>query len=205
VKDMRSGGLEKPPFSQIYELQAQRGEQIGNLVVRTAADPSALASQIRKLIHNVNSSAAISSITTMEQLIDRQKTQRRFETWLISVLSGLALALAALGIFAIMHYSVAARTAEMGIRMAVGANSSDIIALVLGSGAMLSTSGIALGALAAMWLTQAISGLLYNVGPNDPASFMAAALLLFAVSLLASYLPAKRASRLDPMIALHRD
>lgn len=141
----------------------------------------------------------------MEQLLDRQKTQRRFETWLISVFSGLALSLAAMGIFAVMHYSVAARTAEMGLRMALGATPRDITNVVLRNGAVLAVAGIALGALAATWITQAISGLLFAIAPDDPASFSAAALLLQTVSLLASYLPARRAAHLDPVTALHRD
>ncbi|MGA8027141.1 MAG: ABC transporter permease [Bryobacteraceae bacterium] len=204
VKDTRSGGLEKAPFSQIYEVQAQRGEQIGNLVVRTMGDPAQLASSVRTLIHGVNRNATVGSITTLEQLLDRQKMQRRFQTWLIGVFSGLALALAALGVFAIMHHSVAARTNEIGIRMAVGARSTDIMRHVLGNGARLATAGVFVGALAAMWASEAISGMLYNVKPDDPPSFAAAALLLLVVAIIASYLPARRASRVDPMTALRR-
>jgi predicted permease len=206
VKDTRSGGLEKAPFSQIYEVQAQRNtEQIGNLVVRTTGNPSELAPSIRTVIHHVNQDAAVPSITPMEMLLDRQKTQRRFQTWLISVFSGLALALAALGIFAIMHYSVAARTGEIGIRIAVGASPSDIARLVLGDGTRLAIAGIAAGAFAATWCTQVISGMLYNVKPDDLSSFVSAACVLFLVALLASYLPAYRASHVDPMSALRQE
>lgn len=206
VKDTRTGGLERSPFSQIYELQAQRSsEQIGNLVVRTTGNPSDLAASVRTLIRNVNPNLAVPSIATLELLLDRQKMQRRFQTWLISVFSGMALALAALGIFAVMHYSVAARTSEIGIRMAVGARSSDIARLVLGNGARLAAIGIAAGALAAMWSTKAISGMLYNVKPDDPLSFTGAAFVLLAVALLASYFPAHRASHIDPLVALRAE
>jgi predicted permease len=204
VKDTRSGGLEKAPFSQIYELQAQRnGEQIKDLVVRTAGNPAALSNSIRTTIHNVNRNAVVGSITTMDVLLDQQKTQRRFQTWLISVFSAFALGLAGLGIFAMMHYSVAARTSEIGIRMAVGANSSDIARLVLANSTRLAVAGIAAGAFAGLMATKAISAMLYNVKPDDPWSFGAAAALLFAIALLASYLPARRAARLDPITALH--
>ena len=206
VKDTRVGGLEKIPFSQIYEVQAQRtGERIGNLVVRTSRNPAELASTLRTVIHNVNRNAIVSSITTMEMLLDQQKTQRRFQTWLTSIFSGLALALAALGVFGVMHYSVTARTHEIGIRMAVGANSSDIARLVLGNGTTLALSGIALGALAAFWSTKVISGMLYEIKPGDPVSFAGAAMLLVLVAVLATYLPAHRASHVDPIAALRQE
>ena len=204
VKDTRTGGLEKAPFSQIYEVQAQRvGERINDLVIRTAGNPADLANSVRGVIRTVNHNAAVASITTMELLLDRQRTERRFQTWLISTFSGTALGLAALGIFATMHYSVAARINEIGIRMAIGANSSDITRLVLGNSTRLAVAGIAVGVLAALWSTEAISGMLYNVKPDDPWSFGGAAAVLFVIALLASYAPAYRASHIDPMSALH--
>lgn len=204
VSDTRSGGLEKAPFSQIYEVQAQRTtEQIGNLVIRTDADPESLSNSVRALIHNVNPNAVVGSITTMDQLLDQQKIQRRFQTWLITAFSAIALLLAASGIFAVMHYSVAARTTEIGIRIAVGAKSSDIARLILQDSTRLAGLGIAAGAFLAMWSTQAIAGLLFGVKPDDLASFGSAAALLFAIALLASCLPAYRALNLDPISALH--
>ncbi len=206
VADTRSGGLEKPPFSQIYEAQAQRtSEQIGNLVVRTDRDPATLANAVRTVIHDVNRNAVISSITTMELLLDQQKLQRRFQTWLISVFSGLALALAALGVFGVMHYSVAARVNEIGIRMAVGATSGDIARLVLGNGIVLATTGIALGSLAAFGSTQVIAAMLYEIKPTDLLSFAGSAALLLVVAVLATYLPARRAAHVDPMSALRQE
>ncbi len=206
VADTRSGGLEKPPFSQIYEVQAQRtSEQIGNLVVRTDRDPATLANAVRTVIHNVNHNAVISSITTMDLLLDQQKLQRRFQTWLISVFSGLALALAALGIFGVMHYSVAARVNEIGIRMAVGPTSGDIARLVLGNGTALATTGIALGALAAFGSTQVIAAMLYEIKATDLLSFAGSASLLLVVAVLATYLPARRAAHVDPMSALRQE
>ncbi|HSM78894.1 MAG TPA: ABC transporter permease [Bryobacteraceae bacterium] len=205
VKDTRSGGLEKPPFSQIYEVQAQRGDQTGNLVVRTAADPKGLAASIRGLLRSLNRNAMVASISTMEQVLDVQRAGRRFQTWLVSVFSGLALLLAALGVFAIMHYSVAARTGEIGIRMALGADSRTIALLVLKDGARLALLGILIGTLGALWSANAIAGMLYLVKPADPVAFGAAALTLVLVALLASYLPALRAAHVDPMVALRSE
>ncbi len=205
VKDVRSGGLEKAPYSQIYEVQSQRGETTGNLVIRTAAYPTQVAAAARTVIRRVNSQVVISSIRTMEQLLSAQETQRRFQTWLIGVFSAIALALAALGVFALMHYSVAARTAEIGIRMAVGARSTDIVRLILSNGARLACGGILVGAIAAMWTTEAIAGMLFKVTPEDPITFTWAALTLLGVALLACYLPARRASRVDPMSALREN
>jgi putative ABC transport system permease protein len=204
VKDTRAGGLEKATFSQIYEVQAQRSsEQIKDIVIRTAGNPQALSSSLWATIRSVNRNAMVSSVTTMELLLDQQETQRRFQTWLISVFSAMALGLAGLGIFAVMHYSVAARTSEIGIRMAIGANSSDIARLVLANSTRLTMTGIAAGAFGSIWFTKAISGLLYTVKANDPWSFGSAAAVLFTIALLASYAPARRASHLDPMTALH--
>lgn len=202
VEDTRSGGLEKAPFSQIYEAQTQSNEQLGNLVIRTASDPAPLAAAARKIIHQVNPAATVPSIETMEQLLDAQLVQRRFETWLIGVFSAIALALAALGVFAVMHYSVAAKRSEIGIRMAVGARAADILKLILSEGARLAFIGVATGVVLAMWLTDAMRGMLFNIRSTDPVTFIAAALALFAVGLAASYAPARRASRIDPMAAL---
>lgn len=202
VRDTRSGGLERAPFSQIYEVQAQSGEQLGNLVIRTASDPAPVAAAARTLIHQVDPAATISSIKTVQQLLDTQAMQRRFETWLIGVFSAIALALAALGVFAVMHYSVAAKTNEIGIRVAVGARTIDIVKLFLSNGARLALAGVVCGALLAMWSAEAIKGMLFQVGPSDPLTFLTAASILTAVALLASYGPAHRASRIDPVVAL---
>ena len=125
VKDTHSGGLEKNPFSQIYEVQSQRGDQLNNLVIRTSGDPTALASATRSIVRKLNHNAAIANVSTMEQLLAAQTAGRRFQTWLIGVFSTLALGLAALGVFAVMHYSVAVRTNELGIRMALGSQSRE--------------------------------------------------------------------------------
>jgi putative ABC transport system permease protein len=205
VRDMRSGGIERQPVSQVYEVQSQRGDQVGSIVIRTTSDPAQLAASVRTLIHAADPTATISSVTTMQQLLDQQEGRRRFQTWLIGVFSAIALALAALGVFAVMHYSVAARIHEIGIRMAIGAGSGEIVRLVVGSGAKLALAGIAAGTLGALWGTEAIAGMLFQVRPTDPASFVFAAGVLAAVAIAACYLPARRATRIDPMVALRRE
>jgi predicted permease len=206
VGDVRAGGLERPPFSQIYELQSQNriGDKISNLVARTSGDPALLAAAVRSVIHTVDPDAVVSSISSMEVLLGQQEIQRRFQTWLVSVFSGMALLLAALGIFAVMHYSVAARTSEIGIRMAAGATPGDIAYLMLGNGTRLAVYGTIAGAIAAVWLTRAVAGLLFGVQPSDPISFISAALLLITVAVLGSWLPAIRASHTDPLNALRQ-
>lgn len=205
VKDTRNGGLERKPFSQIYEVQAQRGEQAGVLVIRTAGDPARIAATVRALIHETSGDASISSVGTMEQLLDQQKVQRRFQTWLIGAFSAIALALAALGVFAVMHYSVAARTREIGIRMAAGAQPRDILGLVVRDGARLALAGIAAGLLASAWAAETIASMLYEVKPTDPVSFGAATIILGTVALSACYFPARRASQIDPVRALRQE
>ncbi len=201
VADTRSAGLERAPIAQIYEVQAQRGEQIGNLVVRTT-EVAGMAGSIRALLHNLNPDLTISSVDTVEQLLGQQEMQRRYETWLIGVFSALALLLATLGVFAVMHYSVAARRGEIGVRVALGARPADIVRLVVGNGTGVALCGVLAGLLVALWLTQLISGMLFNVTPNDPVSLVAAAATLLIVAMLGSYFPARVASRVDPISAL---
>jgi putative ABC transport system permease protein len=206
VGDVRTGGLERAPFSQVYELQSQNrtGDQIRNLVARTSGDSARLAAAVRNVIHSVDRDAVVSSVSSMELLLNEQEIQRRFQTWLVSVFSGMALFLAALGIFAAMHYSVAARTAEIGIRMTAGATPADIARLVLANGTRLAIYGIVAGAFAAIGLTRAIAEFLYHVKPADPLSFAGAALLLLVVATFACYIPANRASHIDPLNALRQ-
>ncbi len=204
VKDTHSGGLEKNPFSQIYEVQAQRGDQLNNLVIRTAGDPSTLSASARSIVRQLNGNCVIASISTMEQMLALQTENRRFQTWIIGIFSTLALGLAALGVFSVMHYSVAVRTNELGIRMALGANSRKILLLVVGDGTQLALIGIVLGAIGSVWSSHAIASLLFQTKPYDPVNFVAL-LVPLLMALVACYLPALRASRIDPIRALREE
>jgi predicted permease len=205
VKDIRAGGRERQPFSQIYEPQAQRGDQTNKLVIRVAGDPAQATAAIREMIREANPGAKITSSTTMEQVLQAQQGERRFQTWLIGVFSAVALLLAALGVFAVMHFAVAAKTREIGIRMAVGARASNIFGLVIGDGARLAFWGIAAGSVLSMWTTSALGGMLFGVTPTDPVSFASAAAILAVVAIVACYLPARKAAMLDPVAALRED
>jgi len=205
VGDTHSYGLERQPISQIYEAQIQRHENTPQLVVRTASDPARLAAAIRATVRAVDNTAVISNIATMEQRLGEQTARRRFQTWLLGVFSALALALAAIGIFGVMHYSVAYRTHEFGVRMALGARATDVFGMVIGQGLLLAGIGVCAGILGSLWLTQALSGMLYGVTARDPVTFAAVALVLLATALAACYIPARRATKVDPMVALRCD
>ncbi len=205
VKDMRAGGRERQPFAQIFEPQAQRGEQTNTLVIRAAGDPAQSTTAVRNAIREASASAKVTSVATMERVLEEQQGERRFQTWLMGVFSAVALTLAALGVFAVMHFAVVAKTREIGIRMAVGARASNIFGLVIGDGVRLAVWGIAGGAMLSMWITAALAGMLFEVKPTDPASFASAAAILIIVAMGACYLPARRAARLDPVAALRED
>ncbi|HLW76287.1 MAG TPA: ABC transporter permease, partial [Bryobacteraceae bacterium] len=199
VKDMRAAGRERKPFGQIYEAQAQAGiENNYTFVIRWAGDPAREASAMRAAIHDANRNVTVTAMNTMEQELAEQETQRRFETWLIGLFSAMALGLAALGVFAVMHFAVSAKTREIGIRMAVGARASDILHSVIAGGTRLALAGIAVGAFVSVWITQLLASMLFQLEPTDPISFAAAAAILTMVAIAASLLPAVRAARLDP-------
>jgi len=141
-------------------------------------------------------------VTTVDSRMGEFSAQRRFQTWLLALFAGLALVLASTGIYGLMHYAVVQRTQEIGIRIALGARNSDVLKLVIGQGMRLALFGIALGWLAALWLTDAMRHLLFGVKANDAPTFAGVALVLTGVALAACWIPARRATKVDPMIAL---
>jgi putative ABC transport system permease protein len=157
---------------------------------------------VRARVLSIDRDQPVTAVQTMEELLESGAAQPRFTASLLGALAGTALLLAVVGIYAVIAYSVAERTHEMGIRIALGAEPADILRLVLRQGMLLALSGIAIGVAASFALTRFLASLLYHVSVTDPATFVMGSLLFAAVALLASYLPARRATRVDPMVAL---
>ena len=174
-------------------------------MVRTAIDAAAMTSTVRAAVSAIDPLVPLDRIQTMAQLVAASTGEPRFRTFLLAALSLLALAMASIGIYGVTSYSVVQRTREIGISLAVGASSGAILLQVLGRAAILIAAGLGVGLAASVALTRLISGLLFGVTPLDLPTFAGVSLLLFAVACLASYIPARRATRIDPMIALRHE
>jgi putative ABC transport system permease protein len=172
------------------------------VVVRGVGDAASLAGSVRSQVWAVDPNQPVYDVKTMRELLTDSTAARRFNMILVGVFAGVALLLAAVGIFGVMSYTVAQRTHEIGVRIALGAQASDILRLIVGQGMMPVAAGVTVGLLGSLALTRTVSGLLYGVSANDPAVFAVVALLLAAVALAANYLPARRATKVDPMVAL---
>jgi putative ABC transport system permease protein len=173
-----------------------------NLVLKTAGDPGAMAEPMRRAVKDVDPGIAVSSIATMDQTVAESIGESRFYALLVAIFAGLALVLAAVGIYGVMSYAVAQRTQEIGVRLALGAGGRQIFGLVVGETLKLAAVGLALGLAGAIGLGKAIGGMLFGVPAVDLATLAGTAALLVAVAFLASYVPARRAMRIDPMVAL---
>lgn len=183
-------------------MQAINGNRTPYLIVRAGADPRSLASDLRGAVRSLSTTAIISEITTLQEKLDEQLSARRFQTSMLGLFSLTALGLAGLGILGLMHYSVSQRTKEIGIRTALGARPTDVLRLVLSEATRLAIWGAVIGLGAAAILTRLMASLLFGVRPVDPLTFIGAPLLLFVVVLIASFIPAYRAMKVDPMIAI---
>jgi putative ABC transport system permease protein len=172
------------------------------LVIRTAGDAAAFAPALRREVQALDKDQPIYNVRTMDDVVANSLGTRRVSMQLFAVFAGAALLLAALGIYGVMAYSVTQRTQEIGIRMALGAQKSDVLALVIRQGMTLTVIGVAVGLAGALALTRLLANLLFGVAATDPLTFVAIPLLLLFVALVACYLPARRAARLDPTIAL---
>jgi predicted permease len=175
------------------------------LMIRTNGDGFALAPAVRREIHALDPDSAVSDFRTMDQLLDSSTGPRRFSTLLLSIFAGLALVLAVIGIYGIMSWSVAQRTQEIGIRMAVGADSSGILKLILGRGLKLSAAGLVVGLGTTLALTRVLAGQLFEISPHDPWVLTVVSVLMLGVTAAACYLPARRATKVDPITTLRSE
>ena len=203
---MRRQGPERDPVPQVFVSLAQNPPRSVDLFIRTSSDdPLSTAGALRAAVRRVEKNAPLYGVAPLEQQFGTYFAERRFQTWLLTAFSAVALLMAAVGIYGLIHYSVATRTREIGIRMAVGGRSGDIFHLIVREGLQLSGAGLMLGLIGAFFVGRVGSNLLFGVTAADPLTFTAVSLLFTAVSVAASYLPARRAMKVDPVVALRQE
>ena len=205
IGGIRYYGLKVEPRPEVFIPHAQNTYLPMNLVVRTASDPNHLAEAIKTQVREMDPTQAISNIRTMDTLVSRSVAADRFSMWLLGLLGSLALALAATGLFSLLSYLVSQRTHEIGVRMALGARQQDIFRLVIGQGAVLVAVGVAIGLGASFICARLFSSLLFGISATDPLTFMFTPVLLSLTALLACYVPARRATKVDPLVALRTE
>lgn len=205
IHDTRARGREAEPAPHVYQPAEQSHDATPDLAVRTPGDPVKLAAIVRDAVRSLDRSAIVSNVTTLEQQLSDQIAPRRFQTWLLSLFSLVALALASIGIYGVMHYAVTQRNHEIGIRIALGARAGNVMRMVLRQGLSLALPGLAAGLAASQWLTHIFAGILFGVKPNDPLTNIGVAVVLAGVAIVAISIPAWRAARVDPLEALRRE
>ncbi|MEO6723823.1 MAG: ABC transporter permease [Blastocatellia bacterium] len=202
VGDIKHFSLDESELPQLYLAYSQRPDIFASLVVRTSGDAMSFSNAVRGAIWSVDQDQPVWKVRTMEWLLDRSLGGQRFMMQLLGIFSVLALLLAGVGIYGLMAYAVSQRTNELGIRMALGAQAGDVLRMVIGQGMKLTLIGVAIGLIAAIGLTRLMSNMLFGVSATDPLTLTAISLLLTLTALLACFIPAWRATKVDPMIAL---
>jgi predicted permease len=205
VGHVRHDGLARDLRPQVYWNYHQRLQPRMALAVRTQGDPALLTRSVIAAIHDVDSEQPVYDVGTMDEVVERSLSQEWLMTSLLSLFASIALVLASIGIYGVVSYSVELRTREIGVRMALGSERRKVVGLIVRHGAMLAAVGVAVGIAGSLLLGRVLRGLLYGITPTDSLSFMSAAVVIFVVALLASFIPARRASKLDPMIALRHE
>jgi putative ABC transport system permease protein len=202
VRDVHETSLTDAPAAAFYRPLAQFTDANLNVIIRTTRDPMSLAGAVRARVKALDPDLPIASVRTMESVVSEATARSRMSSYLLGGLAGLALLLAAIGLYGIISYGVAQRRGEIGVRMALGADRGEILRLIVGQGMVLTGAGLAIGVVGAVLLSGLLRSLLFGVSATDAATYVAVPLLLAGVALLASYLPARRAARVDPVIAL---
>jgi predicted permease len=202
VSDVRQGGLAGDVMPEVYSPELEDAGDALSFVIRMAAEPAELISAVRAAVAEVEPNQPLHNVMTMEQRLANTTTSRRLNTALLGSFAGVALLLAVVGIYGVVSYAVTQRRREIGVRMALGAQKSDVLGLFIHGGLRLTLLGVAIGLAGAFALTRYLSSQLYSVKATDPLTFLTVAVALTGVALLASWLPARRAARTDPMEAL---
>src|SRR5947207_12559094 len=200
--DVRNIGLDKPPQAAYYVPQTQTPFNQTVMVVKTANDPHTMIPTVTRLVADADRDLPVFSVKTMNEFLGESIAAPRFNTTLLAIFAALALVLTIVGLYGVISDSVTRRTTEIGIRMALGAQSRDVLRLVVGQGFKLVLLGLVIGVAGALALTRLIASLLFGVGTRDPVTFAVVAVLLSFVALLACYIPAHRAAKVDPLVAL---
>jgi putative ABC transport system permease protein len=202
VGDVYQYGLDSEKTMQLYYPYEQNATFDVTLLLKTEASPAGLTGALRQAVFAVDKDQPISDIELLDQVVGDSIAGRRFSMLLLGVFASLALALASVGIYGVISYSVTQRTNEFGIRVALGAQSRDVLAVVLRQSVVLIVAGTAIGLVAAVALTRLLASLLFGVSATDLPTFAAVSVLLVSIALLASFIPARRATKVDPMVAL---
>jgi predicted permease len=206
VGSVRQAGLDVRPLPEIYFPYTEAGQEgglaSGTLVVRTSVPPEGLTAAVRQAVREVDPALPLYKVATMDEVIAKSLARHRLNLWLLALFAGIALVLSAAGLYGVISYLVAQRTREIGVRLALGAQTRDVIGLVMRQGARLTAAGVGLGLLGALALTRVLASLLFGVSARDPLTFAGIAALLAAVALLATWLPARRAARVEPVVAI---
>jgi len=204
VGSVREDSLAEGVSAVIYFpfARSDRNSTAVVFAVRSSQDPRSLIPEVRRTLRQMNSSAPLGAIRTMEEIIAASVTGRRFQTILLGLFGGMAVLIAIVGVYGVISYSVAQRTREVGIRMSLGAARGDVLRLILAQGLRLGAGGIAIGIVASLALTRLLQNLLYGITATDLATFLAVSVGLFAAILCACWVPARRATRVDPIVAL---
>ncbi|HSV62391.1 MAG TPA: FtsX-like permease family protein, partial [Chthoniobacterales bacterium] len=202
VGDIKETALEQEPNPAIYWPHPREPYPFMNFVIRSAMDPASLSAAATKEIHALDPDQPVSDIRLLDEIVARSIARPRFNTLLLAIFAGVALVLASVGIYGVMNYSATQRTQEIGIRMALGAKPGDILRLVVGHGMKLTAAGIMIGIIASLALTRVMATLLFGITATDLPTFVAVSAVLTTVGLIANYIPARRATRVDPVRSL---